>query len=848
MMQQYLRIKSDYPDTLVFYRMGDFYEMFYEDAEKGAELLGITLTSRNKSSGNPVSMAGVPHHSVNQYIRKLIDLSVPVAICEQIGDPAQSKGPVERKVVRVITPGTLTDDNFLDPKVENTLLAIKKYPECWALATLEVSSGRFSAKQIPASESPYSDVARLQPAEILLDESDEVPNHLENSPVSQVPGWHFVFETALELLKKQFKVADLAAFECNAHPHATAVAGALLQYALDVYGTELPHVHSLKIEKPDQFVQIDANSWRNLEIEQSLTGDSSCSLLSLFDHCSTAMGTRQLRRWFRNPIRCHIEIQRRHQAVEHLLQNNRSLSTDQILRKIGDIERIVSRIATATARPADLVRIKESLESIPALIGAVDASEDSQAANLCRQLDDLPEMTCLIAAAIRDEPANSLREGGVIKAGYDSHLDEMRKLRDDSGQALSEMEIRERERTGIRNLRIQYNRVHGYYIEASRLATDKIPDEYVRRQTMKNSERYTTAELKEFESQILSARERSVAREKILYDELIEKLKPNVSALQSTAAAIAQIDVLCNFARMADTLKLQKPELVDNPGIRIIEGRHPLVESMLAKPFVPNDTELNPKRRLLLITGPNMGGKSTYMRQTAVIALLAYTGSYVPATEAVIGPIDRIFTRIGASDDLSSGSSTFMIEMTEMATILHGATTQSLVIVDEVGRGTSTFDGLALAWACAQNLLTDVQALCMFSTHYFEITVLADKLPEAENVHLEAIHHEGEIVFLYEVKHGATSESYGIHVARLAGLPSKVIANASEKLIELTRASNTSEADKFARGLHQVSLFDSASEKRSAADEKLEQVDPDNLSPRQALELVYRLKQLSQSR
>ncbi len=844
MMQQYLRIKSEYPDTLVFYRMGDFYEMFYEDAEKGAELLGITLTSRNKSSDTPICMAGVPHHSVDQYIRKLIDLSVSVAICEQVGDPTQSKGPVERKVVRVITPGTLTDDNFLDPKVENILLAVKKFPECWALATLEVSSGRFSAKQLPASESPHSDVERLHPAEILLDESAEIPQALENNPVAQVPSWHFAFDNARELLKNQFEVANLAAFQCDEHPRETAVAGALLRYALDVYGSNLPHIQSLTIEQQDQFLRIDAHSWRNLEIEQSLTGDSKCSVLGLFDDCSTAMGARQLRRWFRNPVRCRAEVERRHQIVDHLLQQNRFHSTDQTLRKIGDIERIVSRIATSTAKPADLVRIKQSLETIPSLLQTIDAKPDSQAQKLCEQLDSLPEMTDLLTAAIRDEPANSLREGGVIRAGYDSHLDEMNKLRDDSGQSLSEMEIRERERTGIRNLRIQYNRVHGYYIEASRLAAEQIPEEYIRRQTTKNSERYSTAELKEFESQILSAKERAIAKEKLLYDELIDKLQPFVATLQTTAAAVAQIDVLCNFARSAYAFNLEKPELVDEPGIHISQGRHPLVESMLAKPFVPNDTELKAERRLLLITGPNMGGKSTYMRQTAVIVLLAYTGCYVPAKRAIIGPIDRIFTRIGASDDLSSGNSTFMIEMTEMATILHGATKHSLVIVDEVGRGTSTFDGLALAWACAQSLLTDVQALCMFSTHYFEITELAKTLPEAENVHLEAVHHEGKIVFLYEVKQGATSESYGIQVARLAGLPSKVIANASSKLVELTQTSKKTASQVNSRP-HQASIFESMPQKQSVVDEQLNHIDPDNLSPREALEFVYRLKLLS---
>ncbi len=843
MMQQYLRIKADYPDTLLFYRMGDFYEMFHDDAERGAELLGITLTSRGKSTANPIKMAGVPFHSVNQYIQKLIKLSIPVAICEQIGDPTTSKGPVERKVVRVITPGTLTDENLLDARTENILMAVKKFNKGWSMAMLEVSSGRFSAREIPSSESIQSEIDRIQPAEILVGESTDQTENLSTNRLQEVPQWYFSYDRASELLKKQFGVVDLAVFECDQYPEATAVTGALLQYARDVYGAELPHIQSFRIEKPDEFVLLDSHSWRNLEIEATLSGDTKNSLLELFDRCSTTMGARQLRRWFRYPVRNRQEVERRHRIIAHLCEEGRSETSKVNLHKIGDIERIVSRVATRTARPTDLVRLKESLQSVPSLIELIAEGDCQEVIDLCNSMEALPDLTELLSRAIQDEPATMIRDGGVIQQGYDGQLDELIKLRDDSGHALSEMEIRERERTGIKNLRIHFNRVHGYYIEVPRLATEQIPAEYTRRQTTKNTERYITPELREFESQILSAKERSLAREKALYDELLDNLQQFVARIQTTAKTVAEIDVLCNFANRSKTLDLQRPKLVDEPGIAITAGRHLLVESMLSKPFVPNDTELNERNHLLLITGPNMGGKSTYMRQTAVIALLAYTGSYVPADSVTIGPIDRIFTRIGASDDLSAGSSTFMVEMTEMASILHSATQKSLVIVDEIGRGTSTFDGLALAWACAHSLLADVQALCMFSTHYFEITALAESLTGAKNVHLDAVKHGGEIIFLYEVKEGATNQSYGIQVARLAGIPSKVIAVASEKLAELSMSA-CKQAVQIDEQLYQPSIFDSQAKLISPALDRLGEVQPDNISPREALEILYQLKQL----
>ena len=842
MMQQYLRIKADYPETLVFYRMGDFYELFYDDAVRAAELLDISLTSRNKTSSNPIPMAGVPHHSANHYIQKLIQKSIPVAICEQVGDPAKSKGPVERKVVRVVTPGTLTDDTLLDARSENLIMAIHDSGDSQAIAVLEVSSGRFLAKDIFEGESIQFEIERVKPAEILVGDSTRLADKLTSDRVQEVPQWYFSLERSTDLFKKQYDVENLIAFGVDQHPVATAAAGALLQYAIDVYGSELPHIQKLHFELPDDHLILDDCSWRNLEIEKSLSGETRNSLIDLYDKCATGMGARTLRRWFRKPVRDRFEVQRRHTIIEHLINYSKMNSVEKILLGIADVERISSRVATKTARPVDLVRLKESLQCMSDLVAAVNPGDSSEARALCDELDEILEMTDLLDRAIQDEPAATIREGGVIKHGYDNELDELVRLRTNSSEKLTSMELEERERTGITKLRIHYNRIHGYYIEVPRKASDHVPEEYRRRQTLKSSERFTTETLSQFESKIIRAKEEASARERLLYEQLLELLEQYVARLQKTAQALAQLDVLCNFAKLSLTHSLNRPILVDQPGISIVGGRHPMVEATLNAPFVPNDAELNDENRLLLITGPNMGGKSTYMRQTAVITLLAYTGCYVPAASATIGPIDRIFTRIGASDDLSAGSSTFMVEMTEMASILRGATKQSLVIVDEIGRGTSTFDGLALAWACADNLLKDVQALCMFSTHYFEVTELAEHSPEATNVHLDAVQHSGKIVFLYEVKQGATNQSYGIQVARLAGIPSKVVSLASERLSRLTESAH--QFDQDSTGPLQMSIFDQSSETTSPVHDQLEKIDPDDLSPKEALELLYLLKRL----
>ena len=818
--------------------------MFHDDAVRGAELLDIALTSRGKSSGVAIKMAGIPVHSVNQYINKLMKASVPVAICEQIGDPAVSKGPVERKVVRVVTPGTLIDDSLLDGRSENLLLAVRNIGDQWGIAQLEISSGRFSAKEISSDESIKSEIERTKPAEILVADNESFLENMDISRFQEVPGWYFNLKRASDLLLSQYGLNDLAVFGCDRYPVATAVAGALLQYAKDVYGKKLPHIQNLRIENPDKYLLIDRHSWRNLEIETTISGKSKGSLLYLLDNCATMMGARQLRRWFRNPVRDHNEINRRHSIIEHFSIKRRQDSLKPHLKKIGDLERIVSRLATKTANPLDLVSMRTSLQILPEVISVVESELCPELAQLCEQIDLLPEIRQLLTDAIKDSPVSTLKEGGVICAGYDKELDELTALRQDSGQALIDMEMREKLRTGIKNLRIQYNRVHGYYIEVSRLLAEQVPADYVRRQTLKNNERYITPELREFENRILSAKDRAISREKQLYSQLLEDLLECIDAIQTTGKAIAEIDLLCNFAERAATLNMTQPEMTESPGICIKGGRHPLVENSMNRPFVPNDTELNDTRRLLLITGPNMGGKSTYMRQTAVITFLAHIGSYVPAAIAQIGPMDRIFTRIGSSDDLTGGSSTFMVEMTEMASILHDATEQSLVIVDEIGRGTSTFDGLSLAWACASSLVQQIRALTMFSTHYYEITGLATQVDHAENVHLDAVEYDGKIVFMYEVKSGATNQSYGLQVAKLAGISKSVLQDAQMKLDELTSTAGHQMTATQAPN-RQLPLFEPQPEKPSPVKIRLKEIEPNNLSPREALDLIFELKNLA---
>ncbi|MBS1269842.1 MAG: DNA mismatch repair protein MutS [Gammaproteobacteria bacterium] len=842
MMAQYLRIKANYPDILVFYRMGDFYELFYEDARRAAKLLDITLTQRGKSAGEPIPMAGVPHHSVDQYLARLVKQGESAAICEQIGDPAASKGPVERKVVRVVTPGTLTDEILLEERRDNLLAAVGRYKNRWGLAAMELSSASFIAKTLDTVEMLNSELERLKPAELLAAETADPAGSLPEYPCKALPDWHFDYDLATRLLSEQFGLHDLTSLGAEQDDAAIVAAGAVLQYAKDTQQHALPHITGLRIEPDEQFLLIDSASRRNLEIEFNLQGGREHTLVALIDRCASPMGGRLLRRWLHGPLRDQEAIRERIVAVQQLIETPGQEPLQEQLRAIGDLQRILARIALQSARPGDLVRMREGLGALPR-IRAITADLD---APLLTQLDSElgphPIIHNLLCRAIDDQPAQIIREGGVIRDGYDSELDGLRTLNRDTGEFLLNLEAREKDRTGIANLKVRYNRVHGFYIEVTKALSKDVPEDYIRRQTLKNAERYITPELKEFEEKILSARERALARERGLYSELLQELSRELSPLQRTAQALAALDVLANFAERATALDWSAPMLSDEPGLAIQAGRHPVVEHSQSSPFIANNTELDRDYPMLIITGPNMGGKSTYMRQTALIALLAYSGSFVPARHARIGSIDRIFTRIGASDDLAGGRSTFMVEMSEMAQILNNATRHSLVLVDEIGRGTSTFDGLALAWSCAVDLARRVGAFTLFSTHYFEITVLGDRFNSIKNVHLDATEHQREIVFLYSVKPGPANQSYGLQVAKLAGVPLQVIEAARTKLVELEQQTARREQGQS----NQLPLLDTDYDTRglSAMERAIQETDPDKLTPKQAMDLLYELKAL----
>ncbi|WP_455205499.1 DNA mismatch repair protein MutS [Kaarinaea lacus] len=857
MMQQYLRIKAEYPDTLVFYRMGDFYELFYDDARKVTKLIDITLTARGKSNGEPIPMAGVPYHSADTYLGKLVKLGESVAICEQIGDPATSKGPVERKVVRVITPGTVTDEALLEERVDNLIVCVNSHNDQFGIASLDISSGRFVVMQCSGKEALLSELERLKPAELLINED---ALELANA-VSQWPGlrrqapWHFELDSAQRLLTEHFGTKDLSGFGCDDETLSLTSAGCLLQYAKDTQRTALPHIRSIKKERREDNIIIDAASRRNLELETNLAGGKDNTVASVLDHTSTPMGSRMLRRWINKPLRTQHLLQQRHHGISVLLENRNFEILTEKLQGIVDIERILARMAIRTARPRDFAGLRDTLERLPRVRTTLDECLQQQSSPMLAQINDrigeYPELHKLLMRAIIDTPPVTVRDGGVIAPGYDSELDELRSLKENAGQYLIDLEQREREKTGIATLKVNYNRVHGYYIEVSKSQADNVPEEYTRRQTLKGAERYITPELKRFEDKVLSASERALAREKALYEALFDHIFEFLPALQDTAEAIAELDALNNLAERADTLNLCQPHLDINPGINIKEGRHLVVEQVLDEPFIPNDIDLNEHSRMLIITGPNMGGKSTYMRQVALITLLAHIGSYVPARSATIGPIDRIFTRVGASDDLAGGRSTFMVEMTETANILHNATDQSLVLMDEVGRGTSTFDGLSLAWACVEQLATHINAYTLFATHYFELTVLPETLSKAKNVHLDAVEHGNGIVFMHAVKDGPANQSYGLQVAALAGVPQHVINTAKQKLLQLENSSsaqltlNPNSNNGIANDestAQQYSLF--LGDPNHPVLESLKTLDLDELSPRQALEHLYQLKEL----
>ena len=836
MMQQYLRIKAEHPDVLLFYRMGDFYELFFDDARKAAKLLDITLTQRGKSAGEPIAMAGIPYHAADPYLARLVRLGESVAICEQVGDSATSKGPVEREVKRIVTPGTVTEDALLDERRDNLLCSVFGDNKSWGLASLDISSGRFALQGLSSDEALLSELERLRPAELLLAEDHHLPGPKLNGLLHR-PIWHFDLDTSTTLLTRQFKVCDLGGFGCTDLPLAISAAGALLQYVQDTQKTALPHLSGLQVERHDDSIILDAASRRNLELEWNLSGSSENTLVSVLDSTVTAMGGRCLRRWVNRPLRDRSQLQLRHAMVENLLETHQFDPIREWLRGIGDIERIVSRIALGSARPRDLATLRDSLDALPKLQTELAVLDTPLAQQLAKQLSEQPEVQQLLHKAVIENPPMLIRDGGVIASGFDAELDELRGLSENANQFLIDLETREKERTGISTLKVGYNRVHGYYIEISRIHSDKAPENYTRRQTLKAAERYITPELKGFEDKVLSARERALAREKALYEGLLEELRNWLKPLQKSAEAIAVLDTLCCFAERADQLNYCKPELATDSRLFIQAGRHPVVEQVLDEPFVGNDITFDDKRRMLIITGPNMGGKSTYMRQVALIILMAGIGSFVPADAARIGDFDRIFTRIGAADDLASGRSTFMVEMTEAANILNNSTPQSLVLMDEIGRGTSTFDGLSLAWACAEHLAENNRAFTLFATHYFELTALPENHSNVENVHIDAIEHGEKIVFLHSVKEGPANQSYGLQVAQLAGVPRAVIQTARGKLSQLESQSlQENNSPQLGLPLEAPSLSHPALD-------ILQDMDPDNLTPKQAQELIYKLKE-----
>ncbi|MDP3126751.1 MAG: DNA mismatch repair protein MutS [Thiobacillus sp.] len=844
MMQQYLGIKAQNPDMLLFYRMGDFYELFFDDAEKASRLLNITLTTRGASAGTPIKMAGVPYHSAEQYLARLLKLGESVVIAEQVGDPATSKGPVDRQVARIVTPGTLTDSGLLDETCDTLILAIApgrvnatSSAESVGVAWLNLAAGRFQVSEIHSTALPAL-LARVRPAEILAPDDFA----LTGAPcaVRRLAPWQFDSDSAHTRLAQQFDSRDLSGFGVADLPLALAAAGALLDYIQTTQRTALPHIQAIHAERDNDFVQLDAATRRNLELTETLRGEASPTLLSVLDTTATGMGTRLLRHWLHHPLRDRAILRRRRDAIGVLAeQPDTATALTRLLKSCADVERISGRIALKSARPRDLSGLRDTLALLPDLAATLPDDRVHLAA-LQRALAARPDLHELLARAVLPEPASVLREGGVIADGYDADLDELRALTRDAGAFLLELEIRERERSGIGTLKVEYNRVHGFYIEVSRAQSDNVPDDYRRRQTLKNAERYITPELKAFEDKALSAQDRALAREKALFEALLETLTPHVPALLEVAAALAEIDVLASQAERTNTLKLCAPDYSDEPGIVIRGGRHPVVEAQVAH-FIPNDVQLTRARQMLLITGPNMGGKSTFMRQVALITLLACCGLWVPASSAKIGDIDQIFTRIGASDDLAGGRSTFMVEMTETAHILHNASANSLVLLDEIGRGTSTFDGLALAWAVARHLVSATRAFTLFATHYFELTQLANEYKQLVNVHLDAKEHGASLVFLHAVEEGPASQSYGIQVARLAGVPSPVIAAARRHLRELEDAQLQPgpQGDLFA-----AHLPNDEPPPHPALDQ-LREIDPDALTPKAALDMLYSLKALT---
>ncbi|AWY43122.1 DNA mismatch repair protein MutS [Pseudomonas putida] len=843
MMQQYWRLKNQHPDQLMFYRMGDFYEIFYEDAKKAAKLLDITLTARGQSAGQAIPMCGIPYHAAEGYLAKLVKLGESVVICEQVGDPATSKGPVERQVVRIITPGTVSDEALLDERRDNLIAAVLGDERLFGLAVLDITSGNFSVLEIKGWENLLAELERVNPVELLI--PDDWPKDLpaeKRRGVRRRAPWDFERDSAFKSLCQQFSTQDLKGFGCETLTLAIGAAGCLLAYAKETQRTALPHLRSLRHERLDDTVVLDGASRRNLELDTNLAGGRDNTLQSVVDRCQTAMGSRLLTRWLNRPLRDLSVLLARQTSISCLLDGYRFERLQPQLKEIGDIERILARIGLRNARPRDLARLRDALGALPELQVAMTELEAPHLQTLAKTTGTYPELAALLEKAIIDNPPAVIRDGGVLKTGYDSELDELQSLSENAGQFLIDLEAREKARTGLSHLKVGYNRIHGYFIELPSKQAESAPADYIRRQTLKGAERFITPELKAFEDKALSAKSRALAREKMLYEALLEDLIAQLPPLQDTASALAELDVLSNLAERALNLDLNCPRFVSEPCMRITQGRHPVVEQVLTTPFVANDLNLDDNTRMLVITGPNMGGKSTYMRQTALIVLLAHIGSFVPAASCELSLVDRIFTRIGSSDDLAGGRSTFMVEMSETANILHNATERSLVLMDEVGRGTSTFDGLSLAWAAAERL-AHLRAYTLFATHYFELTVLPEAQPLVANVHLNATEHNERIVFLHHVLPGPASQSYGLAVAQLAGVPSEVILRAREHLSRLEDTALPHEAPKPAKGKPAAPLQSDmfASLPHPVLDD-LAKLDLDDMTPRRALEMLYTLK------
>ena len=851
MMQQYLRIKSQHPDILLFYRMGDFYELFYEDARRAAALLDITLTARGQSAGEPIPMAGVPFHAVDGYLAKLVRRGESVAICEQLPEVPGAKGPLERQVVRIITPGTVTDAALLTEREDTLVAALARDGSRFGLAWLDVAAGRFTVLEGAGSAALGGELERLKPAELLLAEgAAEADIARAGTAIRRRAPWHFELASAARLLTEQLRTLDLKGFGADTLSLGIGAAGALLQYVRDTQRSALPHIRALHVEARSEALLLDAASRRNLELDASLTGNADATLIAVLDSSVTAMGARQLRRWLNRPLTTHAPLEARYQAIATLIDQRRDLQLRALLQGIGDVERILARVALRSARPRDLTQLRSSLAVLPRVRAALETLDSPLLRALHGQVLAHEEVRTLLSAAIAAEPGTLVRDGDVIAPGYDAELDELREIATHTDEFLLALEQRERERTGLASLKLGYNRVQGFYIEVARRDAEGVPKDYLRRQTVKSAERFITPELKHFEDRVLGAREKALARERGLYEELLTQLIDRLGPLQGTAAALAELDALAALAERAVTLEWSAPQLSTEVRLTIIGGRHPIVERFTTGPFVPNDLQLDAERRMLIVTGPNMGGKSTYMRQAALIALLAHIGSYVPAERAVLGPLDRIFTRIGAGDDLAGGRSTFMVEMTEAANILHNATASSLILLDEIGRGTSTFDGLSLAWAMARDIATRVRAFTLFATHYFELTTLAAEVEGCANVHLDATEHGDGIVFLHAVKDGPANRSYGLQVAQLAGVPRAVIAAAQEYLeaLESRRDAQRHGAGAAHAAQAELPLFVAPASLERAARLRaaIAALNPDELTPKAALEALYRLQQLLQ--